>query len=282
MSALTFAAAQILRVLPRRGVSRAMGRLADHRWSPPLGRAVVNLYARFYDVNFDECDKREGFESFDEFFTRTLRDGARPLEPSPAIISPADGRLESPGPVDVGSTYRVKGRPYRVEELVGDPDDAKRYIGGGAFVVYLSPRDYHRVHSPVAGRISLVRSMPGDYYPVNSIGLRHVDNLFAINRRVALCIDTPESTGLGRVTVVMVAAIVVGRITVTGIDAEDVPLGVQRIEPGINVDRGSEIGMFHLGSTAVVFLEPKAMGRWLASDGPVLFGQGVAMPMGAS
>ena len=257
-----------------------MGRLADHQWSPPEGRAVVKVYSRLYAVDFDECAKTEGFTSFDEFFTRPLKDGARPQPGDQRlIVSPADGRLESPGKVDVGSTYRVKGRQYRVEELVGDPADAKRYIGGGGFVVYLSPRDYHRVHSPVQGRISLVRSMPGDYFPVNSIGLRHIDNLFAINRRVAICIDTES---LGRVTVVMVAAIVVGRITVSGIDAHDVPLGVHTIAPARDVMRGDELGQFHLGSTAVVFLEPKAFDHWLAREGPVLVGQEIAAPKGGA
>lgn len=278
MSAFTFAAAQLMRVIPRRRVSRVMGRLADHAWSPPVGRAVVKVYSRLYDVDFEECAKREDFKSFDEFFTRPLKDGARPLPADPKIIvSPADGRLESMGAVDVGSTWRVKGRNYRVEELVGDPVDAKRYIGGGGFVVYLSPRDYHRVHAPVAGKVSLVRSMPGDYFPVNAIGLRHIDNLFAINRRVAICIDTEE---LGRVTVVMVAAIVVGRITVSGIDAHDVPLGVHHLSPELELERGAEIGQFHLGSTAVVFLEPKAFERWLGTEGPVRVGADIAAPKG--
>ena len=119
--------------------------------------------------------------------------------------------------------------------------------------MYLSPRDYHRVHAPVAGRVTLVRSMPGDYFPVNSIGERHVDSLFSTNRRVAIAIDTP---GHGRVTVVMVGAMIVGRITVCAIDARDVPLGEHVIDPALPVARGDEIGMFHLGSTAVVFVEP--------------------------
>src|SRR6185503_17417827 len=125
-------------------------------------------------------------------------------------------------------------------------------------VVYLSPRDYHRVHSPVEGTIVMVRSMPGDYYPVNAIGVRHVHNLFVRNRRVSIAIDTPKESGLGRVTLVMVAAMIVGRITVTGIDARDVPLGDHA--PGSKIGRGDELGMFHLGSTVVLFLEPGAMG----------------------
>ncbi len=274
MSALTFAAAQILRVLPRRRISRAMGKLADHRWSPSVGRAVVSLYSRAYDVDFDDCAKGEGFESFDEFFTRTLRPDARPIDPArDAIVSPADGRIDSMGTIDPKSTYLVKGRPYSLTELLGDEKEAQRYAGGVGCVIYLSPRDYHRVHSPVDGVVSEIRSFPGDYYPVNSIGMAHVDNLFAINRRVSIAIDTPAH---GRVTVVMVAAIVVGRITVSAVSAHDVPEGTHRIDPPLRVARGDEIGMFHLGSTAVVLVEPSAKARWDVHAGAVRFGERIA------
>lgn len=280
MNAITYATAQILRVLPRTRITRAMGRLADYAWPSPVGKAVVNLYCRAYGVELDECRKTSGFSSFDEFFTRELRAGARQLPEDPRIIiSPADGRVDSCGPVD-GRSFVVKGRPYRVDELVGDEADAKRYEGGAGCVVYLSPRDYHRVHAPVDGRIVEVRSMPGDYYPVNAIGVRHVHNLFVRNRRVAIVIDTPKDTGLGRVTVVMVAAMVVGRITVSGIDARDVPEGVHRYDPPLAVSRPDEIGIFHLGSTAVLFFEPGVVDRWVVSEGPVRFGQPLAAMKG--
>ena len=282
MSALTYATAHLLRVVPRARVSRAFGKLADHRWSPAVGRAVVGLYSRLYDVHFDECVERDGWASFDAFFTRRLRDGVRPLPRDPrVVVSPADGRIESMGRIDAGSTFLVKGRPYRVEELVGDAEEAKRFAGGAGCVVYLSPRDYHRVHSPVEGVVSRVRSMPGDYYPVNAIGMKHVPNLFARNRRVAIEIDTPPEVGLGRVTVVMVVAMIVGRITVTGIEAHDVPLGDHVFDAPMRVSRGDELGVFHLGSTAVVFLEKRAAGRWLVEEGPVCFGHGLCAPPAA-
>ena len=250
-----------------------MGRLAEYEWPDRVGKAVVDIYCRAYSVDLAECRRASGFRSFDEFFTRELRVGARSLPEDPRVIaSPADGRVDSIGPVD-GRSFYVKGRPYRVDELIGDPEEARRYAGGQGCVVYLSPRDYHRVHAPVEGKISVIRSMPGDYYPVNAIGVRHVHNLFVRNRRVAIAIDTPPSVGLGRVTVVMVAAMVVGRITVTGIDARDVPFGAHEISPGLDVERGDEIGIFRLGSTAVVFFEPDVVSRWLVSEGPVRFGQ---------
>lgn len=273
MNAISYATAQILRVLPRTTITRAMGRLADVAWSERVGEAVVNLYCRAYDVELDECQKASGFTSFDEFFTRELRHGVRPMPEDPrVIISPSDGRIDSIGPVD-GRAFVVKGRPYQVEELVGDPADAQRYEGGAGCIVYLSPRDYHRVHAPVAGRVVTVRSMPGDYYPVNEMGVRHVPNLFVRNRRVAIVL---ESKDFGRVTIVMVAAMVVGRITVTGIDARDVPFGVHELTPPLEVERGDELGIFRLGSTAVVFFEPGVIETWLASEGATRFGHPLA------
>jgi phosphatidylserine decarboxylase len=250
-----------------------MGQLADVQWPRPLERAVLGAYCRAYDVALEECEAPDRWASFDHFFTRRLRDGARPLADGATWVSPADGRLESPGVVTADSLYLVKGRPYRVDELVGDRDEARRYVGGGGCVVYLSPRDYHRVHTPAAGKLVCVRSMPGDYFPVNSIGLDHVPNLFVRNRRVALAIETES---FGRVTVVMVAAMVVGRITVTGIDARDVPYGTHTLDAPLELEAGAELGMFHLGSTAVVFFEPKGFARFVAQEGPIKMGQALA------
>jgi phosphatidylserine decarboxylase len=276
MKPITYATAQILRVLPRTRITRAMGRLSDYEWPEGVGKAVVNLYCRAYKVELEECMKASGFASFDEFFTRELRAGARPLPDDPSVVaSPADGRVDSLGPVD-GRSFHVKGRPYRVDELVGDDDEARRYEGGQGCVVYLSPRDYHRVHAPAGGEIRVVRSMPGDYFPVNAIGVRHVENLFTRNRRVAIAIDTPASVGLGRITVVMVAAMVVGRITVRGFEERDVPLGAHRVEPPVAVGQGDEIGIFRLGSTAVVFFEPGADVEWLVGEGPIRYGEPLA------
>lgn len=254
MTVATYAAAQLLRVLPRARITRVMGRLADVRLHPSVSDAVIGLYVRAYKVDLGDTVPPDGsFPSFDAFFTRPLREGVRPLGPDPdVIVSPADGRLEDAGPVRPGGSLTIKGRAYTVADLVGDPAEVARYEGGQFAIVYLSPRDYHRVHAPIAGRMTLIRSLPGELYPVNSIGERHVPSLFSTNRRVAIVIDTPTK---GRVTVVMVGAMIVGRITVSGVNARDVPLGNHVVEPARAVARGDEIGMFHLGSTAVVFME---------------------------
>lgn len=251
MSLSTFAAAQLLRVIPRVRISRAVGRLCDRPLPQTVSKTIVHAYSRAYGVNLEEAEPNEaGYGSFDEFFTRPLRAGARNIS-SDAVVSPADGQLSVVGRVDAGARLFVKGQPYEVGELIGDVTDAARYSGGEFAVIYLAPGDYHRVHSPVDGTVSLVRAIAGDLYPVNTIGQLHVPRLFVRNSRAAIAIDT---NGLGRVTVVLVGAVIVGRITVTGIDAPDVPPGVHTL--GHPITRGGEVGAFHLGSTVVVLLEP--------------------------
>jgi phosphatidylserine decarboxylase len=267
LSLATFAVAQLIRALPRKQLSGAMGRLAELPLPPPVSRVVMDGYSRLYAVNRAEAAPIDGeYASFDAFFTRELRPGARPIADA-RVVCPADGALASHGPVDQGSRLYAKGKPYEVGELIGSEADAARYRGGSFFVVYLSPRDYHRVHAPVDGELSLVRGIPGDLYPVNSVGERHVPRLFSRNNRVSIVIDT---AALGRVTVVMVGATIVGRISVTGIDAPAVPPGEQHLSPPLAVRRGDEIGVFHLGSTAVVLLEPGV--SLDCAVGPVLLG----------
>ncbi len=233
-----------------------------------MSRALAGMYSRLYRVNLEEAaPQARPYESFDAFFTRELRPGARELS-GDVIVSPADGSLEASGPIDSGSRIFVKGRPYDAAELVGDPKEGARYARGAFAVVYLSPRDYHRVHSPVDGVIGLVRRVAGDLYPVNAIGERHIPRLFVRNSRVAIAVDTP---GLGRVNVVMVGAVIVGRISISAVPGPSVSPGEHLIDPPISVKRGDEIGTFHLGSTVVLLLEP---GVTLARPlGPVRYGE---------
>jgi phosphatidylserine decarboxylase len=272
MNPITYAAAQVLRVLPRERISRTVGNLADRRWPRQVGDRVVSAYCKLYDVDLAECGQQAGWSSFDAFFTRSLRSGVRPTDAaSDAIVSPADGRLDVAAPITQDAQWMVKGRPYCIEELVGSAREAERYIGGQACVVYLSPRDYHRVHAPVPGILAEVRSIAGDYFPVNNVGITHIPNLFVRNRRVSIAIDTPASIGLGRVTVVMIAAIVVGQISVTGVSGRDVPFGVHA--PNLPLERGDELGIFHLGSTAVVLLESGARAKFEAPLGKIRVGE---------
>jgi phosphatidylserine decarboxylase len=254
-------AAETLRLLPRKRLSRALGRAAASEPPRALLSAAIDLYVRAYDVDLAECVIPEGgFRSFNEFFSRPLVAGARPLDPDPdALLCPADGKVEDLGPIETGSRFSVKGKEYEVGELLGGGDPSA-FVGGQFAVVYLSPRDYHRVHAPVDGVVEEIRHVGGTLYPVNRIGLEHVPRLFAKNERVAI---HQKSERFGEVVTVMVAAIVVGGIelpfeprlaTNKGHVLGEVRYGGR----GPNIARGEELGRFVLGSTAIVLTTPEA------------------------
>jgi phosphatidylserine decarboxylase len=267
----SFLAAQVIRLLPRQFIGRVVGDLCERPLPAPVTRAVVGAWCRAYDVDLSEVEPQcEPWKSVDAFFTRPLKPCSRPMEaPADEILSPADGNLQSMGRIERGCRIVVKGKTYDVARLIGSESDARACLGGQYAVVYLSPRDYHRVHAPIDGAVVEVRSLDGDYYPVNAIGERWVRDLFVTNRRVVFVLD---SRSLGRVTVVMVAAMVVGRITAAMVPGRDVPLGIHKIEPAYDLKRGDEIGAFHLGSTAVVLAGPHAS-AWHRAPGLIRVGQ---------
>lgn len=245
-----------------------MGRLCEQPLPPKLSRTACDLYAKAFGVDLTDAAAQEGpYATFDAFFTRKLKDGARDIADA-AIVSPADGKVVAAGDIAEGSQIRVKGRQYDVAELTGVSSDRSAYANGEYAVVYLHPRDYHRVHSPVDGRLTCVRGLPGDLFPVNAIGERHVPRLFVRNQRVSMTFETDE---LGAVTVVMVGATIVGKMTVPAVPSSDTPLGEFPIVPSLQVHRGTEIGTFHLGSTVVVLFERR--GRLSRATGPVFYGE---------
>jgi phosphatidylserine decarboxylase len=250
-----------------------VGKLCEQEIPPALSDVASKLYARAYGVNLEEAAPGVApYRSFDEFFTRKLREGARVVADSP-VISPSDGKLVAVGNVTPECEIIVKGRPYDVAELCGSTAAAKTYKNGEFCVVYLHPRDYHRVHAPVAGTINLVRSLPGDLFPVNSIGERHVPKLFVRNQRVAISIQSPT---LGEVTVILVGATIVGRISTTVLGGPSTPVGEHHLNPPVAVAQGDEVGVFHLGSTVVLMFE--GQDRLSRATGPVRFGESLVRP----
>lgn len=274
-------AAETLRVLPRKGLSRMLGRLADVPAPQSLLDQAMRAYVRAYGIDMSEYVVPEGgFRTFDDFFTRKLKPGARQIDTDPStLVSPADGRLEDIGPIDLGATCRVKGQLYEIGELIGETTEAARFDGGLYFIVYLSPKDYHRVHAPVSGRVASLRHVGGTLYPVNAIGLAHVPRLFARNERVVV---HQHDDHLGEVVTIMVGAIGVGRIEVSFDDLRT-NVGrsrgsVRRYENGeAHLERGGELGIFHLGSTAIVLTPPGAKLRSLRQPGEhVRMGEAIA------
>lgn len=261
-SLATSVAAETLRLLPRKRLSRALGRVAAFPTSQALIAQAVDLYVRAYGVDLGEALVPEGgFRTFDEFFTRRLKDGARPIEGDErTMVCPADGLVEDVGPIEAGALLRVKGQEYEVGELLGDPADAPRFEGGTFAVIYLSPRDYHRVHAAVRGPVHTVRHVGGTLFPVNRFGVASYPRLFARNERVAIF---QNSEVHGEVATILVGAIGVGRISVAFDPTIMTNVGrgptTQRYHPAHApaLERGDELGTFHLGSTVVVLVAPE-------------------------
>jgi phosphatidylserine decarboxylase len=252
-------AAQTVRVLPRKRLSRALGSLTASRAPRRVVDAAVAAFVRAYDVDMSEVDMpSDGFRTFDEFFTRRLLAGARVVDPDPqALVSPADGRIEDLGEITTDGELLVKGQTYTAAALLGDPEAAAAYEGGHYFIVYLSPRDYHRVHAPTCGSVQCMRYIPGTLFPVNRIGTDFIPQLFARNERLAI---VQEGVVHGVVTTIMVGAIGVGRIGLSFDDVQtnrgDTPGLRSYADAPIPRDRGEELGVFHMGSTAIVMTPP--------------------------
>ncbi|MGF1467488.1 MAG: archaetidylserine decarboxylase [Sandaracinaceae bacterium] len=234
--------------------------MADLRARPALLRSAIEAYRRFYGVDLSEVATPEGgFPTFDAFFTRRLRPGARPLEGDErTLVSPADGRIEAAGPVEDDLRIRVKGRAYGLADLLGAPDAAETFRRGLYALVYLSPADYHRVHAPTTGAVHRVHHVGGTLFPVNGLGSMVAPDLLARNERVVVC---QRSEALGEVATIMIGALLVGRISLA-FDPElrtNVGRGpsTRRWEPGArpHLARGGELGVFHLGSTVLVVAE---------------------------
>jgi phosphatidylserine decarboxylase len=271
-----------LRVLPMNGLSRFAGRLARIRLPGPLQRAQIRLFAAVFGVDCDEArEPIASYACFQDFFTRSLRDGARPLDVAPdAFVAPCDGAWGSSGNVKDGTLLQVKGRSYSLAALLGDADEADRFEGGVFATFYLSPRDYHRFHAPCAARVVSASYLPGRLWPVNRIGLEGVDGLFAQNERICaylqleleaepsppgrartagLCLVAVGATFVGSVKVTFddLATNRVGRVGRTRRDYRDRPL---------RLAKGEEWGRFEFGSTIVLLAEAGVLE--LASNAP--------------
>lgn len=199
----------------------------------------------------------EDYPSLGEFFCRKLRDGARPIDMTPGvIISPCDGAIAARGVATDGELLQVKGKTYKLDELLVDEAYAQRFVGGDYVTIYLSPRDYHRVHAPVAAEITAYDYVPGTLFPVNAAATARVDRLLARNERVVLRLDAGKA---GHIAFVMVGAAGVGNMRVEDFDSASLRSSRELRHIQLSdrrVQRGDELGAFRLGSTVVMVFEP--------------------------
>lgn len=256
-------------LLPQHHLSRWIGWLADLERPVLLKNLLIMLFMRVYGVSLEEAraGKVQDYRSFNQFFTRALLPDTRPLATS-RYVMPADGELSQRGAIDGGQIIQAKGRWYSAQSLLAGSDvEAEIFASGGFATIYLSPKDYHRVHMPISGTLRMTRYVPGELFAVNIRTANGVNGLFARNERLVCLFDTAD----GPLAVVFVGAIIVAGIeTVWG--------GVESPTPGAireqrwDADQaptfaaGDEIGRFFLGST-VVLLTARADLEWAREAG---------------
>lgn len=252
--------------LPQHALSGLMFRLTRMRWGPAKN-LLIRRFAAAYGVDLDEAAASDpaDYEHFNAFFTRALRPDARPLEgPDDQLVSPVDGAVSQLGAIaGDGRMVQAKGRWFTLTDLLGGREDwASRFDGGQFATIYLSPKDYHRIHMPIAGRLTGALHVPGRLFSVNPATARGVPGLFARNERLICLFDT----ALGPMAMVLVGAIFVGSME-TLWHGMVTPPGAKRIhEPPIRhgdqplaLARGDEMGRFNMGSTVILLLPRDAL-----------------------
>jgi len=258
-----FVAAQY--ALPHHPLSWVMRQIANSTW-PPLKQRLIEQAIQRLGIDLQEAamSDPQAYESFNAFFTRALREGARPLAPEPdAVLCPVDGAVSQVGQVSDGRIFQAKGHDYSVLELLGGDEDWARVFDGGAFAnLYLSPRDYHRIHMPCSGRLIRTIHVPGRLFSVNPITTRQVPRLFARNERIACLFEAPA----GPLAVILVGAIFVSSLETVWGGVLNTPRQIEVCDYGppamtVKLQGGAEMGRFNMGST-VILLFGKGKARW--------------------
>ncbi len=249
-------------ILPHHTLSRLIGRLAECQ-TPWFKNRLIAWFIKRYQVNMSEAllEDPSAYRHFNDFFTRSLKEDARPLDNSEkAVLSPADGAISQLGSIEHGRIFQAKGHSFSLLELLGgDADRAAPFMGGSFSTVYLSPKDYHRVHMPLTGILREMVYIPGRLFSVNQTTAENVPELFARNERVACIFDTEQ----GPMAVVLVGAMIVASIETVWAGQVTPPLRnlrtydySQAARQPITLEKGAELGRFKLGSTAIVLFGP--------------------------
>lgn len=248
-------------LLPKQALTSFAGWVAGQQWGNTT-TTIIDRFVRRYNVDMAEAANPDtaSYPSFNAFFTRPLRANARPIADSD-FVSPVDGAISQCGPIDGEHIFQAKGHSYTAQALVGgDASLAAAFTNGTFATLYLSPRDYHRIHMPCAGRLTRMIHVPGDLFSVNPTTARGVPGLFARNERV-VCVFEGES---GPFVMVLVGATIVGSMATVwhGVVNPPRPGHVREwtYEMGnIQLEKGEEMGRFLLGSTVVLLMPP---GTW--------------------
>jgi phosphatidylserine decarboxylase len=252
--------------IPRRWLTLFIGWLSRIR-HPLVRDSSIAIWKLFSDLDLSEARKTQ-FDSLHDCFTRELKEGARPVDPDPAVLtSPCDGIIGASGQVRDGTVLQAKGFPYSVADLVGDPQLAARYRNGSYVTLRLTSSMYHRFHAPYNLTVERVTYISGDTWNVNPIALKRIESLFCKNERAAIQCRLGEGH---LITLVPVAAILVASIRLRFLDVR-LHLryrGPNRIDCSAQLVKGEEMGWFEHGSTIIVFAPAgvSLCGQWKSGD----------------
>ncbi len=268
-------------VLPHRLLSSIARKLA-YSQNPKTKQWLIDTVINKFGVDMSEASQPDphAYPTFNAFFTRALREGARVADPDPrALLMPADGRISQCGPIAAGRIFQAKGQSFTVEELLGDAAMALPFADGLFATVYLSPRDYHRVHMPCDGRLVETVHVPGRLFSVGTDAVASVPRLFARNERLVCRFDTE----FGPMVQVMVGALLVSGVETVWSGIEIPPYG-DRIthkdwrDKDIVLKRFAEMARFNYGSTVITLLPPGVaqLAPELHAESPVRLGERLA------
>ena len=272
-------------LLPHRALS-SIARSLAYSTRPGVKQWLIDTVTRKFGVDLSEAAEPDprAYPSFNAFFTRALKPGARVADPDPRVLlMPADGRISQCGPIVAGDIFQAKGQSFTAAELLGDEEAAEPFADGVYATVYLSPKDYHRVHMPWSGTLRETVHVPGRLFSVGPDAVRNVPRLFARNERLVCHFDTD----FGPMAVVMVGALLVSGVETiwSGVEipryADTVTVKDYR-GAGIALERFDEMARFNYGSTVIVLLPPgvATMSPALAAEVAVRLGQPLAMRAG--
>lgn len=248
-------------LVPQQTLSEVAGYLAKSQ-NKYIKKAFVHTFAKAYDISLDEYARGslDAYDSFNDFFTRELKDGQRPIDDGvDAITCPADGVVSQIGHIQAGQLLQAKGREYDVGQLLADFELGKAFIDGSFATIYLAPSNYHRVHMPFDGTLVATHYVPGTLFSVNNTTANHVPDLFARNERLVCVFDTK----FGKACVVLVGAMIVAGIECVATGQIKRTPYIQNRTHDLTLNKGDELGRFYLGSTAIVILPKQAGTTWL-------------------
>jgi len=266
-------------LLPKNGLS-LLARAASRCRVGWFKGTLIGVFIRLFRVDMSQAqpDDPAAYESFNQFFTRSLKPGVRQIAPPEAgLACPCDGRVSQAGSIREGRIFQAKGQGFTAAELLGDEDLAAPFADGRFATLYLAPRDYHRVHMPTQATLETEIHIPGSLFSVNDRTARHIPGLFARNERLTMVFRTDQGEPLG---LVMVAAMLVSGIETAWTNAEyRRPGQISRVSHetghGPRLGRGEELGRFNWGST-VILLRPASAPEWrreITPGAPIRFGQ---------